>query len=258
MKPELLAPAGDYNSFLQAIYNGADAIYLAIEKFGARAYAKNFSLDELKNALILAHELGKKIYVTVNTMLKENELDDCKDTIKTLYEIGVDGVILSDLSMINYVINNCPNMEAHISTQAGIKDIYDVSYFKDLKANRCVIAREVSIDEINKIKDTIDMPLEVFIHGALCVSYSGGCLFSSMLSLRSGNRGRCSQNCRRECSLYKDDNLLGKGYFLSMRDLNASNYLSKLNNIDSLKIEGRMKDSEYVKTVVSEYRKKAR
>lgn len=256
MKPELLAPAGDYNSFLQAIYNGADAIYLAIEKFGARAYAKNFSLDELKNALILAHELGKKIYVTVNTMLKENELDDCKDTIKTLYEIGVDGVILSDLSMINYVINNCPNMEAHISTQAGIKDIYDVSYFKDLKANRCVIAREVSIDEINKIKDTIDMPLEVFIHGALCVSYSGGCLFSSMLSLRSGNRGRCSQNCRREYSLYKDDNLLGKGYFLSMRDLNASNYLSKLNNIDSLKIEGRMKDSEYVKTVVSEYRKK--
>ena len=258
MKYELLSPAGDYSCFLQAIYNGADAVYLAVDKFGARAYAKNFSLEDLEKALILAHELKKKIYVTVNTMLKENELNDCKSLIKTLYEMGVDGLILSDLSMINYVIKHCPNMEAHISTQAGLKDLLDVSFFKEYGANRCVIARETNIDEIKKIKENIDMPLEVFIHGALCVSYSGGCLFSSMLSLRSGNRGRCSQNCRREYSLYKDDNLLGKGYFLSMRDLNASNNLKELKNafVDSFKIEGRMKDSEYVKMVTSEYRKK--
>lgn len=258
MKPELLAPAGDFECFKQAIYNGADAVYLATDKFGARAYAKNLTLDELSKALILAHQLNKKIYVTVNTMLKESEVNDCKEYIKTLYTMGVDGLILSDYSMISFVIKQCPNMEAHISTQAGLKDFFDVAFFKDYKAHRCVLAREMNIDEIKKIKDEIDMPLEVFMHGALCVSYSGGCLFSSLLSLRSGNRGRCSQNCRREYSLYKGDNLLGKGYFLSMRDLNTSNYLDKFinYNIDSLKIEGRMKDPEYVKIVVSEYRKK--
>ena len=258
MKMELLAPAGDFECFLQAIYNGADAIYLATDKFGARAYAKNFSLEELEKALILAHQLNKKIYVTVNTMIKENELSECKKYIKTLYELGVDGLILSDYSIICYTLKHCPNMEVHISTQAGIKDIYDVSFFKDLNVDRCVLARETSIDDIKKIKESIDMPLEVFMHGALCVSYSGGCLFSSMLTLRSGNRGRCAQNCRREYSLYKDDNLLGKGYFLSMRDLNTSNYLNEFKkiNVDSLKIEGRMKDASYVKMVVSEYRKK--
>ena len=255
---ELLAPAGDFECFLQAIYNGADAIYLATDKFGARAYAKNFSLDELEKALILAHQLNKKIYVTVNTMIKESELLDCKKYIKTLYELGVDGLILSDNAIINYTLKHCPNMEVHISTQAGIKDLYDVSFFKDLNVDRCVIARETSIDEIKEIKEKIDMPIEVFMHGALCVSYSGGCLFSSMLTLRSGNRGRCAQNCRREYSLYRDDNLLGKGFYLSMRDLNTSNYLNELKkiNVDSLKIEGRMKDASYVKMVVSEYRKK--
>lgn len=255
---ELLAPAGDFECFLQAIYNGADAIYLATDRFGARAYAKNFSLEELEKALILAHQLNKKIYVTVNTMIKENELSDCKKYIRTLYELGVDGLILSDYSIIIYTLKHCPNMEVHISTQAGLKDMYDVAFFKDLNVDRCVLARETSIEDIKNIKESIDMPLEVFMHGALCVSYSGGCLFSSMLTLRSGNRGRCAQNCRREYSLYKDDNLLGKGYFLSMRDLNTSNYLNEFKkiNIDSLKIEGRMKDASYVKMVVSEYRKK--
>ena len=255
---ELLAPAGDFECFLQAIYNGADAIYLATDKFGARAYAKNFSLDELEKALLLAHQLNKKIYVTVNTMIKENELSDCKKYIRTLYELGVDGLILSDYAIINYTLKHCPNMEVHISTQAGIKDLYDVSFFKELNVDRCVIARETSIDEIKEIKEKIDMPIEVFMHGALCVSYSGGCLFSSMLTLRSGNRGRCAQNCRREYSLYKDDNLLGKGFYLSMRDLNTSSNLNEFKkiNIDSLKIEGRMKDASYVKMVVSEYRKK--
>ena len=258
MFTELLAPAGDLDCFKQAIYNGADAVYLATERFGARAYAKNLTLDELKIALSLAHQIGKKIYVTVNTELKENEVDDCKKYIKTLYELGTDGIIVADFSMINYIIKHCPNMEAHMSTQVGIKDLNDVYFFESLGAKRCVLAREVSFEEIKHIKEMTSMPLEIFAHGALCVSYSGGCLFSSMLTLRSGNRGRCAQNCRRNYKLYKDNKLVEEGYHLSMRDLNTSFYLKDLKNIgvDSLKIEGRMKDAEYVKIVVSEYRKK--
>lgn len=258
MFTELLAPAGDLDCFKQAIYNGADAVYLATERFGARAYAKNLTLDELKIALSLAHQIGKKIYVTVNTELKENEVEDCKKYIKTLYELGTDGIIVADFSMINYIIKHCPNMEAHMSTQVGIKDLNDVYFFESLGAKRCVLAREVSFEEIKHIKEMTSMPLEIFAHGALCVSYSGGCLFSSMLTLRSGNRGRCAQNCRRNYKLYKDNKLVEEGYHLSMRDLNTSFYLKDLKNIgvDSLKIEGRMKDAEYVKIVVSEYRKK--
>lgn len=258
MFTELLAPAGDIDCFKQALYNGCDAIYLATERFGARAYAKNLTLEELKYCLSLAHELNKKIYVTVNTELKENEIEDCKEYIKTLYEMGVDGLILADFSMINYVIEHCPSMEAHISTQAGIKDLNDVHFFSSLGAHRCVLAREVSIDEIKHIKESSSMPIEIFAHGALCVSYSGGCLFSSMLTLRSGNRGRCAQNCRRKYKLYKDGNFIEEAFHLSMRDLNTSSSLHSLKEIgvDSLKIEGRMKDPDYVKIVISEYRKK--
>ena len=258
MFTELLAPAGDFECLRQALYNGADAIYLATERFGARAYAKNLTIDELKKGLRLAHEIGKKIYVTVNTELKENEVDPCKEYVKELYHIGVDGIIAADFSIINFIINHCPNMEAHISTQVGLKDLNDVYFFSSLGAKRCVLAREVSFEEIKNIKEKSKMPLEIFAHGALCVSYSGGCLFSSMLTLRSGNRGRCAQNCRRNYKLYKDSKLVEEGFHLSMRDLNTSFYLKDLQQIgvNSLKIEGRMKDPEYVKIVVSEYRKK--
>ena len=258
MFTELLAPAGDFECLRQALYNGADAIYLATEKFGARAYAKNLTIEELEKGLKLAHELHKKIYVTVNTELKENEVDECKEYVKLLHQIGVDGVIAADFSIINFIIKHCPGLEAHISTQVGLKDLNDVYFFEELGAKRCVLAREVSFDEIKEIKEKTHMPLEIFAHGALCVSYSGGCLFSSMLTLRSGNRGRCAQNCRRNYKLYKDDSLVEEGFHLSMRDLNTSSNLSDLKNIgvDSLKIEGRMKEPEYVKIVVSEYRKK--
>ncbi len=259
MKTELLAPAGSFDCFKQALYNGADAIYLATERFGARAYAKNLTLDELKNALILAHSLNKKIYVTVNTIIKENELNDAKLYLNRLYELGVDGVIVTDFALVNYIINNLPNMEAHISTQSGLKDLEDVRFFEHLGAKRCVLARENTFEEIKYIKENSKMPLEVFAYGALCVSYSGGCLFSSLLSLRSGNRGRCSQNCRRLYQIYKDDKLFQDfGYHLSMRDLNTSANFPKLKaiGIDSLKIEGRMKSEDYVKTVTSELRKK--
>ena len=259
MKTELLAPAGSFSCFKQALYNGADAIYLACERFGARAYAKNLTLDELDEALTLAHMIDKKIYVTVNTIIKENELEDAKKFIYELYKLGVDGIIVTDYALVKYIINNLSPMEAHISTQSGIKSLEDVKFFEDIKANRCVLARENSFEEIKYIKENSNMPLEVFAYGALCVSYSGGCLFSSLLTLRSGNRGRCSQNCRREYQIYKNDSLFkDKGYYLSMRDLNTSSNFSKFKDIgvDSLKIEGRMKSEEYVKTVTSELRKK--
>ena len=256
---ELLSPAGDFLSAKVALYNGCDAIYCASERFGARAYAKNLTMDELKELLILAHSLNKKIYVTVNTIVKENELDDCIKYVNELYKLGVDGLILADYALITYVINNLKPMEAHISTQSGVKNLDDVRFFENLGANRCVIAREESIDNIKYIKENSNMPLEIFAHGALCVSYSGGCLMSSLLTLRSGNRGRCSQNCRREYTLLKNGSPLDKkGFFLSMRDLNTSSNLKELLkiNVDSLKLEGRMKNPEYVKIVTSEYRKK--
>ena len=254
---ELLSPSGDFESFLQALYNGADAIYLAGERFGARAYAKNFTMDELKLALSYAHTKNKKIYVTVNTIIKENEYKDAIDYLNMLYEAGVDGVILQDFSLIDYTVKNLPMMECHISTQAGVKDYYDVKFFSDYNVKRCVLAREVSIDEIKKIKESIKMDLEIFVYGALCVSYSGGCLMSSLLSLRSGNRGRCSQNCRREYSLYKNNKFVDKGFMLSMKDLNTFDNIDKIiPYADSLKIEGRMKEPSYVKTVTMEYRKK--
>ncbi len=259
MKTELLAPAGSFECFKQALYNGADAIYLATEKFGARAYAKNLTLDELKKALILAHSINKKIYVTVNTIIKEDELEDAKKYLNTLYILGVDGVIVTDFALINYIINNLKGMEVHVSTQSGLKDLEDIRFFENLHANRCVLARENTFDEIKYIKQNSNMPIEVFAYGALCVSYSGGCLFSSLLSLRSGNRGRCSQNCRRLYQIYKDDILFKDyGYHLSMRDLNTSSFFNKLKsiNIDSLKIEGRMKNEEYVKVVTHELKKK--
>ncbi len=259
MMIELLAPAGDFECAKIALYSGCDAIYCATSLFGARAYAQNLNFEELEKILKLAHSLNKKVYVTVNTIIKESELQESINYVNYLYTIGVDGMILADYALIAYVIKNLPLMEAHISTQAGVKDLNDTLYFEKLGAKRVVLARENSIEEIANIKRNSKIELEVFAHGALCVSYSGGCLLSSYLSLRSGNRGRCSQNCRRLYSLYRDDTLLGKeAYFLSMKDLNISAYLPELIKLGvaSLKLEGRMKNKEYVKVITSEYRKK--
>lgn len=257
MKTELLAPAGSFETFKHAIFSGADAIYLAGSMYGARAYAKNLTMIELDEALDLAHSLNKKIYVTVNTLVKDSELEDCYNYLNDLYKLGVDGVIAADFAIINYIITKLPNMECHISTQVGIKDLNDTLFFENLGAKRAVLARELSLEEITTIKENTNIALEVFGHGALCVSYSGGCLMSSFLSLRSGNRGRCSQNCRREYTLYKNGKILGEeGYYLSMKDLDTSSIAAKFSglNIDSLKIEGRMKSSDYVAAVTKEYR----
>ena len=176
---ELLSPAGSFEAFMEALYNGADAIYLATENYGARAYAKNLTLDELKRALAFAHSKNVKIYVTVNTIIKENELKDAKLYLNKLYEMGVDGVIVADIALIDYVNTYLKPMECHISTQVGIKNINDIRFFEGLGVDRCVIARETSIDKIREIKKLSKMPIEVFSYGALWVFYFGGCFFSS-------------------------------------------------------------------------------
>ena len=256
-KPELLAPAGSFEIGKAALYAGCDAIYLALESFGARAYAKNFSIDELREIIKIAHALEKKVYVTVNTLIKNDELESVYSFLNQLYLMSVDAVICADIAVFMYVINNLVGMECHISTQVGVKDLLDAKFFEEIGAERVVLARENSVEQIKEIKENINIELEVFIHGALCVSYSGGCLFSSLLSLRSGNRGRCSQNCRREYTIYENDKPISKpAYYLSMKDLCISQKVNDLANIgvDSLKIEGRMKDINYVYNVTKFYR----
>ena len=256
-KTELLAPAGSFEVGKAALYAGCDAIYLALDTFGARAYAKNFTKDELVEILNIAHALDKKVYVTVNTNIKNSELDAVYKFLDEIYLLGVDAVICADIAVFMYIINNLPNMGCHISTQVGVKDLYDTLFFESIKADRVVLAREDSIEQIKHIKQNTNIELEVFIHGALCVSYSGGCLFSSLLSLRSGNRGRCSQNCRREYILHENGKPISKpAFYLSMKDLCVGNNVTQLidSNIDSLKIEGRMKNISYVDVITRYYR----
>ena len=256
-KPELLSPAGSLEVAKAALYAGCDAIYLALESFGARAYTKNFTFTELEEILNIAHALDKRVYVTVNTIIKNDELKDVYEFLDKLYMMGVDSVICADIAVFMYVINNLKGMDAHISTQAGVKDLYDALFFEKLGASRVVVAREDSIDEIKKIKDNSNIELEVFIHGALCVSYSGGCLFSSLLSLRSGNRGRCSQNCRRLYQITENNKVISpEAYYLSMKDLCVGDKISDLLKlkIESFKIEGRMKNTSYVDTITRYYK----
>ena len=259
MKCELLAPAGTFQIAKAALYAGADALYLATDRFGARAYAKNLSLEELEKICNIAHVLDKKIYVTVNTLIKDEELLAVKEYLKEIYHLGVDAVITTDLAVIKFILDTLPGLECHISTQVGIKNLEDINFFESLKVKRAVLAREVPLTEIKRIKENSKLPIEVFVHGALCVSYSGNCYMSSLLTLRSGNRGRCSQNCRYEYELLKDGKVCApKANYLSMKDLNSFDALDDLKHlgVDSLKIEGRMKDEAYVRSVVKSYRGK--
>lgn len=247
-KVELLSPAGTYECFEHAIKAGADAVYLAGNRFGARAYAGNFEKDELIRALDYAHLFGKKIFLTVNTALKNNELSGLYEYIKPFYERGLDAVIVQDIGVMRFIKDNFKDMEMHVSTQASVTDSYGVNLFKDFGADRIVLAREVLLDEIKKIKETTGADLECFIHGAMCYCYSGKCLMSSFLGGRSGNRGRCAQPCRLPYN---------NSYLLSMKDMYTLHILPSLIDagIDSFKIEGRMKSADYVATVTGIYRK---
>lgn len=251
---ELLAPAGNKESLIAAINNGADAIYLSGKKFGARAYALNFSDEELKEAIRIGKIYGVKIYVTMNTLVKENEVEEFLDQVEFLYVNGVDAILMQDFGMICLCLKKFPNLEIHASTQAHNVSKEGIDFLYKLGVKRVVLPREMSLEEIKQIETPVEK--EVFVHGALCVSYSGRCLMSQVLGGRSGNRGECAGCCRFPWKLFKDNRLINEGYLLSMKELNLSEDVRRLTPyVDSLKIEGRMKSPSYVSFITNYYRK---
>ena len=255
-KCELLAPAGDMECLKQAVYNGCDAIYLSAQSYGARKFAKNFTNEELVEAIQFAHLYGVRVYVTMNTLIHNHEVEGFLDQVRFLHKNGVDALIMQDFGMICLVREMFPNLEIHASTQANNSSKDTCQLFYDLGVKRVVFSRELSIDEI----DSIDVPIEkeAFIHGALCVSYSGCCLMSSMLGGRSGNRGECAGCCRLPYSLLKNgESISHSNYLLSMKELNTSTCFQRLMNssVYSFKIEGRMKGPLYVGFITRLYRK---
>lgn len=258
-RPELLSPAGNMESLVAAIMAGADAIYVGGKNFGARSFAQNFTNEELLTALHTCHLYGVKLYVTANTLIHESEVDEFISYMKYLHKIGIDAVIMQDIGMIDLVRKVLPNFEIHASTQLHIHNLSGTKLVESLGLKRVVLARETSINDIKTIKENTNIELEIFIHGALCISYSGQCLMSSLIGGRSGNRGVCAGSCRLPYDLVdENNNVINKDkYLLSTKDLNSLENIGSLIDIgvDSFKIEGRMKSPAYVYTVVSLYRK---
>lgn len=257
IKVELLAPAGNMEAFLGAIHAGADAVYLAGNKYGARAYADNFSEEEILFCIRYAHLWGRKVYLTINTLFKEKELKDLYEYIEGYYAAGLDACIIQDIGVMSYIKECFPDMEIHISTQMSITTKYGASFLKEAGATRIVPARELSLSEIKDIKMNSGIEIETFIHGAMCYSYSGQCLFSSILGGRSGNRGRCAQPCRLPYRVQSGNHVSDEGYPLSLKDMCTLEMVDELIDagIDSFKIEGRMKKAEYAAGVTAIYRK---
>lgn len=254
MKKELLSPAGDMESLLEAIHNGADAVYLAMKSFGARKFAKNFSKEEIIEAIKLCHLYGVRIYVTMNTLVKESEVEGFLEQVKYLHINGVDAIIMQDFGMISLVRKMYPNLEIHASTQANNSSLDTIKMFYEMGVKRVVVSRELTLEEIKQINFPIE--IETFIHGALCICYSGNCLMSSMIGTRSGNRGECAGSCRLKYALKDNDKTSPYEYLLSTKELNTSTKFSSLlnSNITSFKIEGRMKSAEYVGFITKFYR----
>ena len=254
---ELLSPVGDFDCLKAAVQNGANAVYFGSNLFSARAFAKNFDKEELEQAINYAKLRGVKTHLTLNTLIKDEEFVDAINVAKTAYEFGIDAIIVQDLGLARFLIKNFPDIEVHASTQMTTSNIEGVKKLQDLGFKRVVLSRECSISEIEHICKNSNIEIEVFTHGALCISYSGQCLFSSMVGGRSGNRGMCAQPCRLPYSLFSGDKILDKGYLLSPRDLCSLENLPDLISagVSSLKIEGRMKSPTYVATVTKIYRK---
>lgn len=255
-KVELLSPVGNKEMLYYAIHNGADAVYLAGKKYGARKFADNFTDEELIEAIKYCHLYNVKIYITINTLIYESEINEFLEYVKFLYLNNVDAVIMQDIGMIKLVKDTFPNLEIHASTQCHSNNSKALELFKDLGCQRVVLAREMSLQEIKEIN--VDIEKEVFVYGALCVCYSGCCLFSSLNGGRSGNRGECVGSCRLPYKLIQNDQVvpLKEQYLLSTKDLNTLNHLREIldTDITSLKIEGRMKSPEYVGYVTKVYR----
>ena len=252
-KVEILAPAGSMKALKAAIAAGADAVYVGGTRFGARAFAENFTEDVLLEAIDYVHLYGRKLYLTINTLFKDKELEQLIDYLRPYYERGLDAVIIQDLGVMELVSNVFPDLPIHVSTQATVTGKYQARFLKRFHITRIVPARELSLDEIIDLKQDSGLEIECFVHGAICYCYSGQCLLSSMIGGRSGNRGQCAQPCRLD---YRFDNAKADSY-MSLKDMDAITLIPQLieAGIDSFKIEGRMKQPGYVYTVVSMYRK---
>ncbi|DAB20565.1 TPA: collagenase-like protease, partial [Candidatus Gastranaerophilales bacterium HUM_20] len=264
-KLELLAPAKDKKTAITAIESGADAVYIGSPKFGARQAAGN-SLEDIKEIVDYAHKFYVKVHVTINTILTDEELLQALDLINKLYEIGVDAIIVQDMGILKLAVENkLPPIPIHASTQCDTRTLQKAEFFKKLGVSRIILARELSVEQIREICDAVSekddedaVEVETFIHGALCVSYSGQCYMSHYIGGRSANRGECAQACRKKYTLVDEDgNIIAKGkHLLSLKDFNASRHIEELAKagVKSFKIEGRLKDENYVKNVVLYYR----
>lgn len=270
---ELLSPAGDFECLKAAVQNGADAIYFGASSFSARAFASNFDDESLKKAITYAKLRGLKTNLALNTLIKNNELPEAIELAKKAYSYGIDAIIVQDLGLARYLIKNFPDLAIHASTQLSVHNLEGVLKLQEMGFSRVVLSRELSLQEIEHICKNSNIEIEVFVHGALCISYSGQCLFSSMIGGRSGNRGKCAQPCRLPYELLSCENChdssrannllnnsfhsIDKGYLLSPSDLCGLDYLPELikTGVTCLKIEGRMKTPEYVATVTRVYRK---
>lgn len=253
MKPELLAPAGDLERLKLAFHYGADACYIGGKNYSLRANAKNFSIEEMEEAIKYAHSLNKKVYVTVNIIFHNEDLNGLLEYLKKLEEIKVDAIIVSDLAVINMINENNINLEMHLSTQASTLNSYSATFWKNLNVKRIVLAREASKDDIKAIKEKTGLDLEVFIHGAMCTSISGRCVLSNYCTNRDSNRGGCAQVCR-----WMFDVNDSKNTFMMMpKDLNMAYYLKDLIElgVNSFKVEGRMRSIYYVASIIMTYRK---
>ncbi len=257
---EILAPAGNLQRAKVAIQNGANAVYIGGKLFSARSSADNFEVEEIEELVKYGHVRGAKVYLAVNTLMKEDELNEAIKFIEKMYNTGVSAFIFQDIGLATYVKKQLPMIEMHASTQLFAHSVSDVKMLKDAGFSRVVLARELSIKEIAEIKSQVDIEIEVFVHGALCVCYSGQCLMSSLIGERSGNRGKCAQSCRLTYGLYDrdGDRLVSDGHLLSPKDIMAVEILEDYikAGVDSLKIEGRMKNEKYVAQIVSGYREK--
>lgn len=259
MKPELLAPAGDLQRLKIALLYGADAVYIGGSLFGLRANATNFTIEEIKEGVSYAHSLNKKVYVTVNIVLHNKEIKHLLNYLKQLEEVKVDAIIVSDPAIMDLALKNT-NLEIHLSTQQSTLNYEAVDFFKKQGVSRVVLARESSKEDIKKIKENVNIELEVFIHGAMCTSYSGRCVLSNYFTNRDSNRGGCSQVCRWDFELLDDSNNKIEGnkpFTFCTKDLSMLSYIPELIDlkVNSFKIEGRMRSLYYIATVVSIYRK---
>lgn len=266
-KIELLAPAGDFEKLKTAIHFGADAVYFAGKNYGLRAYGTNFEEKSIKETMDYIHKFGKKGYVTLNVYARKNDFDGLKDYVQTLVDANVDAVIISDLGIFSFVHEHFPNLPIHVSTQANTTNSYAAKMWKNLGAERVVLARELDLDEVSKIAaDNPDLELECFMHGAMCISYSGRCLLSNYLTNRDSNHGECVQACRWKYSVIEETRPDEKfdltedtrgTYIFNSKDLCLIDHIDKVSDagVYSFKIEGRMKSPYYVATVINAYRR---